>query len=224
MKKMVLVIAILALVLTRGIIMAQENPPKTPAQPPQPEKMKRPEGPGGMEMRPEMINPNILEQGVVVQNPKVMEEMKRHRETLGKLLAQVKSARDNMKPKEGAIEGAPKNPANPEMNPPPVPPTTPEGGKPEELKKSGEGPKSEIDKIAADVVAEIILHHQNLAQIMGSEKEGIQKRVVEFLINPKMPMMPGGMGGEIRRRPEGQPQPPKPPESGKKPEPKEQPK
>jgi len=219
MRKMALVIGILVLTLTWGIILAQENPQKPAGQP---EQTKKPGGPkGSPEIRPEMMG-NVLEQGVIMQNPKVLEEMKRHREAMAKLLEQARILREKMKSKgegsKGSTEGASKNPDNPEnpekpeMNPSAPPPSLPEGGKPEETKKPAEGFKSETEKVAGEIVAEIITHHNNLAQIVEAEKEGIQKKTAEFIASPKMPMRPEGMGGgDMRHKNEGQTQPPKPP-------------
>ncbi len=184
----------IAMGLGMGLIMAQDRPekPDRPDKPEWKEGRKGPEmkrgGPGGMD---EMMG-----------NPKIKEEMKRHREAMKGLFekaqelrkkireaikAKIKELREQRKEErknrsedvddaeEDASSSSEKAPAKTNRK--------------EKMKELVEPYRGEAEAIAGGITAEILLHHQNLLNILTSEQAAIQEKITNRILMPPKPGM-----------------------------------
>ena len=195
----VLILAMLALVIVWRIerSAAQDKPDKT-AQPTRPEGRNRPPAP-----RPPMGQQ--LGAPEALSNAKIQQENQRHREVMQELNEQARTLqekiRDARKAKMEEIknqkkaEPEPTKPGNPE-----TPQTNPGAVNPEEMMKGemekiNETYRPDADKIAASIIAELILNQKNLADILNSEQAEIKNKITEHILmpsaRPNRPPVPG---------------------------------
>lgn len=198
-----LIMAMLGLALGWGMMVGQAED--------KPAKTNRSEGQKGFEKRPPVEQGGLAD---VMRNPKAQEEMKRHREVMKGLFEQarelkkkimeavktkIEELKDQRKAEQKDNSGSSED--TEEITPPDKPGKSSSKGSrreafKEEMEKLVEPYRPQAEAIAGQMTSEIILHHQNLLNILNAEQANIKKKITEQILMPKRPGNPGWEKGQ----------------------------